>query len=152
MGTTVAEFLGKDHDRLHALLHEYRRSRTTDPARATTALWEFRCGLERHILWEEGLLFPRFEMATGMHGAGPTIVMRREHAQIQALLSAIQQALGTDPSAVEPLEAQLQEILDAHNEKEEAILYPWVDRAVPAIDCAHIVGQMQTQALPPFLK
>lgn len=149
MATTVAEFLGKDHDRLHILLVEYQRERTTDRAKAVTTFREFRDGLERHILWEEGLLFTQFEMKTGMYEAGPTIVMRREHTEIQSLLAAIQEALETGTSAIEPLEARLQAVLTAHNEKEEAILYPWIDRALHGRELARIVEQMQTQAARP---
>ena len=61
-----------DHDRLDGLFAEYRTLKRTDPARAKECFKEFKFGLQRHIIWEEQILFPRFEFITGMPEGSPT--------------------------------------------------------------------------------
>ena len=51
----------------------------------------FRGELEAHFSTEEQVLFPAFETASGMV-AGPSQVMRFEHAQMRDLLGQIEQA------------------------------------------------------------
>src|SRR5687767_10986434 len=80
-----------DHDRLDGLFAEYRTLKRTDPARAKECFKEFKFGLQRHIIWEEQILFPRFEFITGMPEGSPTAVMRLEHRQIGDRLEAIHQ-------------------------------------------------------------
>lgn len=76
-----------------------------------------------------------------MKDAGPTAVMRMEHGQIQQLLEAIGEAIGKrDPGA--SIQA-LVEVLTAHNQKEENVLYPWLDRALSAQETADLLQRMK---------
>ncbi len=120
--------MSHDHDRLDALFEEFRQTKTQDLPRARRLFDEFRSGLERHIVWEEDILFPAFEARTGMHEAGPTVVMRMEHRQIRELLAEIAQALEAGRTDTDTLEQDLLQVLGVHNSKEEGILYPWIDR------------------------
>lgn len=128
MTFSVADFMSHDHDRLDALFEEFRQTKTQDLPRARRLFDEFRSGLERHIVWEEDILFPAFEARTGMHEAGPTVVMRMEHRQIRELLAEIAQALEAGRTDTDTLEQDLLQVLGVHNSKEEGILYPWIDR------------------------
>ncbi|GBC85630.1 Iron-sulfur cluster repair protein YtfE [bacterium HR11] len=128
MSFSVADFMSHDHDRLDALFEEFRRTKTQDLPRARRLFDEFRSGLERHIVWEEDILFPAFEARTGMHEAGPTVVMRMEHRQIRELLAEIARALEAGRTDTDALEQDLLQVLGVHNSKEEGILYPWIDR------------------------
>jgi len=128
MSFSVADFMSHDHDRLDALFEEFRQTKTRDLQRAQRLWDEFRSGLERHIAWEEDLLFPAFEARTGMHATGPTVVMRMEHRQIQALLAEIAAALAAGRTDTDTLEQELLQVLGVHNSKEEGVLYPWIDR------------------------
>jgi hemerythrin-like domain-containing protein len=92
----------------------------------------FRDDLETHFRTEEELLFPAFEAATGMT-AGPTQMMRFEHAQMRDLVAQMSAALasrdaGTFAGAAETLLIMMQQ----HNMKEENILYPMCDRSLAA--------------------
>lgn len=124
---TIFEFMSHDHDRLDAILAEFLR--TADADKALGLFAQFDTGLRMHIDWEEQLLFPPFEDQTGMRDSGPTAVMRMEHQQIKQQLQAIRAAIGqsTLGDAVQALLA----VLTAHNHKEESILYPWLDQALP---------------------
>ena len=63
---TVLEFMGKDHDRLDKIFKEFREVKTNDRAKLIPLFHDFKTGLQRHIVWEEEILFPVFEDETGM--------------------------------------------------------------------------------------
>jgi len=141
---TVTKILCRDHRRLDGLLADAKRSlAASELARAAALFAGFREGLERHIVAEEEVLFPAFETLTGM-GAGPTRVMRAEHAEIRKLMSEIAARLagGGAEGHTTPL-ASLTALLYAHNGKEERILYPATDRAASAAGTlASLVGRL----------
>lgn len=126
--------MSEDHDRLDGIFTEYRNAGPEALAleKKKKLFSDFASGLQRHIYWEEEILFPRFEEKTGMKDMGPTVVMRMEHRKIKEYLEQIQKQLQKGDAATEGIEEGLLSILTAHNEKEEKILYPWIDRELPA--------------------
>ncbi len=141
----VTEALEWDHDRLDHLLHEALRAlRAGDDEAAREAYATFRRGLCRHIRLEEELLFPVFEVRTGLPHGGPTSLMRAEHREIQTLLGEIQRALEEAPAAaVEKLCRALHDVLTDHNRKEELILYPGTDRLLTELESDALVARIQ---------
>ena len=126
--TTIYEFLSKDHDRLDSIFEEFKKIRKTDISSARTLIRDFNTGLQRHIAWEEDILFPIFEQETGMRDAGPTAVMRMEHRQIKSFLEEIDaKVLAEELEGIDVIENGLLEVLESHNHKEENILYPAID-------------------------
>lgn len=125
----VTDFMSKDHDRLDGLLREFQNRKIVEPEDAKKSFFAFKSGLERHIGWEENILFAIFEEKTGMQG-GPTAVMKAEHVQIKGLLSNMYDQVLKRDLQTEPLEAQLAGILSSHNVKEESVLYPWIDQTL----------------------
>lgn len=89
--------------------------------------------IERHIDFEEQVLFPAFEQATGMT-QGPTTVMREEHAQIREL-NARMAAAATRRDTDDFLAASetFLVLMQQHNLKEEGVLYPECD-ALPGAE------------------
>jgi len=81
------EFMAADHDRLDSIFAEFRIMKNTDMASAKTLFDDFIKGLQRHITWEEDILFPVFEDRTGMYDAGPVAVMQMEHCHIKTILN-----------------------------------------------------------------
>lgn len=130
--STVQSSLGHDHDRLDLLLDTYVRLRASDFAKAKQAFRDFKFGLQRHIIWEESVLFPLFEGKTGMHDCGPTVVMRAEHRQIGAHLEALHDKVRRQDADSDIEVQNLQQALQAHNQKEENVLYPAIDRLTSA--------------------
>lgn len=130
--STVTEYLEADHRRLDAILPEVERlaaAGSYGPAASRFA--EFSSGLDRHIDLEEQILFPTFERATGMT-SGPTQVMRAEHVQIRRWMDAAAASLAAaDAAGLGEALAALGQVLAAHNMKEEHMLYPMADRAMP---------------------
>jgi iron-sulfur cluster repair protein YtfE (RIC family) len=117
-----------DHDRLDGLFESFRQAKKTDFARATQFFKEFKIGLQRHIVWEEQILFPLFEQKTGMVHSGPTEVMRQEHRQIAAHLEAVHDKVRKQDPNSDNEEWALLAALAVHNQKEENVLYPALDR------------------------
>ncbi|TKB86421.1 MAG: hypothetical protein E8D43_06170 [Nitrospira sp.] len=92
----------QDHDRLDALFTTFQEQKRKDFAKAKEAFVAFKFGLQRHIVWEEDVLFPKWEENSGMAEGGPTQVMRTEHRMIGDCLEAIHQKVqAQDPDSDE---------------------------------------------------
>ncbi len=90
--------------------------------------------LRRHIYLEEEILFPLlYQAEPGL--AAPVFVMLREHAQIWALLNSLEHPGGD--AGLAPVR-QLTSHLLHHNLKEERILYPRADEALPGPEAARL--------------
>lgn len=124
---TISAFYEEDHDRLDELFKTFQRLKRLDFAKAKEAFKEFKIGLQRHIVWEEDLLFPLWEEKTGMSEGGPTFVMRNEHRQIGQQLEAIHDKVAEQNPDSDQEEQALLDILGSHNMKEERVLYPAID-------------------------
>ena len=141
----ISEFMGKDHDRLDATFEKFKN--VGELSEAKSFFHEFKTGLQRHIVWEEEILFPLFESKTGMLG-GPTEAMRHEHNEIKKFLEQIHGAvLSGRPDSINELGTGLFGVLKPHNDKEEGILYPWIDETLGDDKIKNVFARMES--LPP---
>jgi iron-sulfur cluster repair protein YtfE (RIC family) len=140
---TITAFYEEDHDRLDELFKTYQRLKRSDFAKAKDAFKEFKVGLQRHIVWEEDLLFPLWEEKTGMRESGPTPVMRNEHRQIGKQLEAIHQKVEGQDLDSDQEEQALLDLLGAHNRKEERALYPAIDNVTSTEERASVFQNMK---------
>jgi iron-sulfur cluster repair protein YtfE (RIC family) len=85
----ISIYYETDHDRLDDLFKNFQQLKRSDFSKAKQFFKEFKIGLQRHIIWEEEILFPLFEEKTGLKNGGPTEVMRLEHRQIKTHLETI---------------------------------------------------------------
>jgi iron-sulfur cluster repair protein YtfE (RIC family) len=143
MHPPVSRFYEDDHDRLDRLFQEFQRLKRNDFDQARDVFSRFYEGLERHILWEEEILFPVFEEKSGVRQMGPTAVMRAEHTQIRGFLEVIHQRLLEGSPDTDKEEALLLSHLGMHNMKEEKILYPAIDRLVTDAERDRIFRDMK---------
>jgi iron-sulfur cluster repair protein YtfE (RIC family) len=127
---SIVDYFEKDHNRLDDLFEDFNRWKSKDYLKAKEFFVAFKFGLQRHIVWEEEILFPIFEEATGMIDEGPTYVMRREHRMIGEKLEAIHKKVQIKDPNSDAEEKELLSILTLHNEKEERILYPAIQHIV----------------------
>jgi len=125
---SISGFFEEDHDHLDALFQSFQTLKRHDFAKAKEAFKQFKFGLQRHIVWEEDLLFPLWEEKTGMSESGPTFVMRAEHRQIGEQLEAIHQKVADQNPDSDQEELALLNLLGYHNLKEERVLYPAIDQ------------------------
>jgi regulator of cell morphogenesis and NO signaling len=137
------DFMAQDHNRLDEMFKQFRSEKNTNLSEAEKLFSEFKAGLERHIVWEEEMLFPLFESRTGMRNEGPTAVMRIEHRQIKELLERIRSKIETKDTTTGDFENSLVDILSAHNQKEEGVLYPWFDNSLSAREREEALAKME---------
>lgn len=78
-----------------------------------------------------------FEEKTGIVG-GPTEVMRTEHRLIGQYLEEIHEEVKKQDPDSDRQEANLLNALSAHNQKEEQILYPMIDRSTDEAERASV--------------
>ena len=145
----ISDFLTDDHracdDRLAASEKALGAGRASE---ALTAFLAFQGAMAAHFEAEERVLFPAFEVRTGMR-MGPTEVMRGEHAQMRQLMAAAVDAVqGNDLESFTNLVETLVVLMQQHNMKEENILYPMCDQHL-ADDAAALQTAMSTHLAAP---
>jgi iron-sulfur cluster repair protein YtfE (RIC family) len=140
----ITAFYEQDHDRLDELFKTFQVLKRSDVAKAKEAFNAFKVGLQRHIVWEEDLLFPLWEEKTGMSDSGPTPVMRNEHRQIGKQLEAIHQKLERQDLDTDQEEQVLLDLLGSHNRKEERALYPAIDNVSSPSEQEAVFRNMET--------
>ena len=143
---TISTYYETDHDRLDELFRQFQLSKTADFSKARECFRQFKVGLQRHIIWEEEILFPIFERKAGLAGGGPTRVMRMEHRMIEACLENLHDQVKLQNPATEDLERNLVELLTAHNMKEEQVLYPAIDNTIGGDELTHVFRSMESLA------
>ncbi|NOT96157.1 MAG: hemerythrin domain-containing protein [Nitrospira sp.] len=127
---TISSMFDEDHDRLDELFKSFHQLKRTDPAKAQQAFVDFKTGLQRHMVWEEDVLFPLWEKKTGMTEGGPTFVMRQEHREIMEGLDAIDRKVQAQNPESDQEEQAFMDLLERHNMTEEEVLYAAIDRAM----------------------
>ena len=129
---SITAFFEQDHDRLDELFKAFQQLKRSDFPKAKDAFKGFKFGLQRHIVWEEDLLFSLWEKKTGMTESGPTPAMRNEHRQIGQQLEAIHRKVTDQNPDSDQEEQALLDLLGSHNRKEERALYPAIDQVTSA--------------------
>lgn len=141
---TISGFFAKDHDEIDAILS---RADFRDPAAALPILKEFDYRLERHIIWEETVLFPAAARVDPGLAQGPIPVMLSEHVAIREAKAKALERLGKGDGL--GALARIQEmlvILAAHNAKEERIIYPSCDRLIPKDEAESLLAVLASSA------
>jgi regulator of cell morphogenesis and NO signaling len=137
------EFMSKDHDRLDGIFSAFQKTKAENLDQAKTLFSKFESGLRKHIAWEEEILFPDFEEQTGMKNTGPTAVVRLEHNKIKEFLDQIRKNLQKADIQIESAEKDLIGVLTSHNQKEEKILYPWIDQSISEDARTEMIAKME---------
>lgn len=132
MDSGISEVLTADHRRSEELFGAaVQRAAGGDWDGCRERFDAFRAVLQRHMDIEEQILFPAFEETTGIT-AGPTRVMRREHEQMLRELDRMSAALAArDAAGFSNSAKSFAELMAGHSAKEENVLYPMCDQALP---------------------
>lgn len=141
---TISGFFARDHDEIDAIL---ARADFRDPASALPILKEFDYRLERHIIWEETVLFPAAARVDPALAQGPIPVMLSEHIAIRAAKAKAMESLrqGDGMAAMTRIQEMLV-ILAAHNAQEERVLYPSCDRLIPKEEAGSMLALLASSA------
>lgn len=145
-----------DHRKIDALLNrllrdlkESQRPVEDNAPLLAKAFYNLEERLERHMRWEEGVLFPAIEAKAPDLAHGPGRIMRLEHGEIRSCLQkarAVFEAPESGDEATQAIRSALKTtaaLLAEHNEKEETVYYPLCDHLLTAEEAAHILEQIQ---------
>lgn len=125
----LSTLLEREHEEIDGGIEEYAdglSSGGTDSAPLLRAM----AALRRHIYLEEEFIFPTLRTAGLMM---PVFVMLREHGEIWDAMASldVQLAADADSQTMDDACRDLLTRLDAHNSKEEPIIYPRADADLP---------------------
>lgn len=143
---TLGKALELEHRQIDGAIEAYLAAadgEAADPAPLRTAL----AGLRRHIYLEEQFLFPPLQAAGLM---GPIFVMLREHGALWRAMDAVE-ALPPSPfgtAAIREACTALLVLLDAHNSKEEPIIYAQADKILDAAASAELLDFLAQGTAP----
>mgnify|MGYP001562956985 CR=1 FL=1 len=140
----ISSFFEQDHREIDALFNGVLFE---SPQAALIAFKEFDRRLERHIHWEEEILFPAVSKKEPHLEMGPIGVMRMEHEEIRKNKAAALKALTEENGAQAKNHAQaMLNVLKEHNSKEEEILYPACDQLLSVEETSDILRQIGSPA------
>ncbi len=129
---SINEFLTEDHNRLDELLEGFQERKAGNLAEAAEFLKRFTAALQRHLLWEETILFPLFEQKTGQSGLTDTL--RAEHEEIREWLAVLNEKVQQKDADSDHEAEMLVNELGGHNAREEYALYPQLDKLLSAAE------------------
>jgi iron-sulfur cluster repair protein YtfE (RIC family) len=144
-GGHLAAVFTEDHLRLDEILRDAVGALLTlELARAAECFSRFSEEIRAHIAAEDSAIFPPFEARSGLFSAEPTVVMRREHALIDAALERIGELIAAANSAAALAEIkELGVLLRDHTRREERILYSLCDRLLSDAERARAMEELQ---------
>lgn len=128
------------HRRLEALFAVAKQGLEQLPL-STGAFDIFREAIERHMIAEEEVLFPRYESNRTEHAL--TDILRKGHADLRAFFEELVDALvGQDVDEAAALMGILGQILKHHDEKEESELYPALEGLFAAVEVQQLAHRI----------
>ena len=142
MSSVITDSFSADHHRCDQLLAETERALAARDWPGTASASAALCAaMEGHFALEEAMLFPELAEVFRV-AANPIEVMAAEHAQMRALFADLQQAVAERKRGdCQGLLETLHFLVQQHNYKEEGVLYPMADGALPergAVIAAHL--------------
>lgn len=154
--TGIQPYFERDHDEIDVIFgyvrHDVREAaqHPERPVAPVARLFdEFDARLERHIRWEEEILFPAVEEKSPPMAFGPGRVMRMEHVEIRRIKAKASERLHqvrVEPDALRAASQELDQvlhILSGHNQKEESVYYPMSEQMFSAPEAADILKRVR---------
>ena len=118
---SITGFMSADHSRLDYIFQEFRKSKKAGETKQF--FLEFKDGLERHMKWEEDILFPIVKQRLGEDSAMIDELVL-QHNRMKDDLKGISAGLGARDTN---LESDLDQLMASHDKMEEEGIYPWID-------------------------
>ena len=127
--TSLSAFFTQDHRDCDARWADVEELLDASDIETAQPAWEkFDNGLRRHMAMEEEVLFPAFDLRSGMSGGGPVAMMKMEHQQMRGLLDQIGECMDAgDAQEALDIGDTLLMLVQQHNVKEEGMLYPMAE-------------------------
>ncbi|HSO84178.1 hemerythrin domain-containing protein [Thiocapsa sp.] len=145
MMTAITDTFTEDHHRCDRLLAEAEASAGgSDWSAIGAAAGALVTAMDRHFALEEEVVFPALAQVFFV-AENPIEIMCNEHAQMRQLLAEIGAAVDArDKNALLGILETLHLLVQQHNYKEEGIIYPMADGALPerAADMAAMIADV----------
>lgn len=135
-------FYSDDHRRLDELFLQLQSGHPSGRGGARRAFGAFRRGLERHMDWEEQLLFPLLSAAAAPAHQQLADLLCWEHRHLRLMLNGVEEHIGRDDWDSRLERTAYSSLLAAHNSLEERLVYPLLDRATTPEDRCRLWSQM----------
>lgn len=143
----IRDYISDDNDRLDGIFRVFRDFKGGKAKTTRDLLHALMAGIDRHIQWEEKILFPILENRMGLSDRGPTSAMREEHRKMEGLLKEIhEQVLKNGTAAADP-ERELIGLLGRHHQKGEETFYPMLDHSLSETEKMEAYTRMKTIVL-----
>jgi regulator of cell morphogenesis and NO signaling len=139
---TIRERFEADHRELCALLDGVDWAA---PAAARERFEEFARRLDRHIAWEEEVLFPVSLRALPEIDPVEILSLEEEHVRLRGRLARVREALRAGEDAAAP-GREFAEALAAHGAEEERALYLACDARLPPAERRRVLDVIRTGA------
>ena len=135
---TVADLFQRDHEEVVRLLEGLGPASSDGPALARAERFSRR--LERHMAWEEEVLFPALGRADPRLERDGLPALRAEHARLRGLCAALLGRLRRDSPGAEALVSELRALLSDHASREYSLVQPQSDGVLSAADVGRILA------------
>jgi hemerythrin-like domain-containing protein len=126
----IRDYISDDNDRIDGIFRVFRDFSGGNAKTSRDLLHALMAGIERHIQWEERILFPLFEMRLGMEDRGPTAGMREDHRRMKELLGSLHRLVLNNQSGAGDFDRELAELLAGHQRRGEESFYPMLDHSL----------------------
>lgn len=121
-----------------------------DRARAVETLAAYRAALEAHVREEEERILPLYAERAPQPAGGGTSMFLDEHRKIRQLAGELDAATAALPPAPEPKqllavldrEATFKNLMDHHDRRERAFLYPGLDAVTTPAERAALLASL----------
>ncbi|MDE1833302.1 MAG: hemerythrin domain-containing protein [Candidatus Micrarchaeota archaeon] len=134
---SISRFMSDDHSRLDYIFEEFRRSKKA--GLASQLFLAFKMGMERHIRWEEEILFPLARRKLGKD----TAMLDELILQHKRIRGSIRDISGRLDSRDAGLENDLEQLLAGHDKMEEEGMYPWIDDSIDEREKGEVLSRMK---------
>ncbi len=156
---TLGQALENEHREIDGGIESFVAAMDSRGPTSPTSLLTAFSGLRRHIYLEETFLFPPLKAAGLM---GPLFVMLREHGQLWNQMGTIESLLSTETQKGGEVQkatqgqkvtlrsacAALLQLLDAHNSKEETIIYAQADEILDSAAGSELLSFLEKGTMP----
>ncbi len=136
----VSGFYERDHREMDEKFNTYRELKREDFEEARDYFIVFYEELNRHIEWEEEILFPKLEEKVG---EGFTETMKVEHDQIQEVLESLNETVHKGEPTSDAMDERLLKFLEPHNQSEEIVVYPAADKYLETEEIEELFSEME---------
>jgi iron-sulfur cluster repair protein YtfE (RIC family) len=143
----ILKIMDQDHEEIAKLFTQFLLKVNSQSEKGVSIFSLLKQNLNRHIQWEEKILFPLLEEQTGPPGLDTTFVLKNEHNQIITMFIDKIEALLTQKkySEISTLAVGLEEMLTMHRKYENDIFYPWFDDKLEEIERVRLLKLLKSR-------